>query len=130
MPRVKALTSEELKSYKNQLLQLRARLRGEVFQMAESVLAKGRDQGGSGFSAAPTHLAELGAENYEQAFAVSIIETQSTVLEQIEYALEKIEEGTYGICEECGSHIPRVRLNALPYATMCVKCAGKQERRS
>lgn len=129
MPKAKALTPEELKAYKNQLLQLRARLRGEVFQVAESVLGKGRDQGGGGLSAAPTHLAELGAENYEQAFAVSIIEAQHTVLEQIEYALEKIEDGTYGICEECGCQIPRFRLKAVPYAVMCVKCAEKSQRR-
>lgn len=130
MPKPKALTAEELKAFKNQLLQLRARLRGEVTQMAESVLGRNWTQGGGELSAAPTHPAELGAENYEQAFAVSLIEAQSNILDQIELALERIEEGTYGICEECGCQIPRVRLHAVPYATMCVKCAEKFERRT
>jgi DnaK suppressor protein len=127
MPKTKALTPEELRTYKERLLQMRARLRGEVYQVADAVLGKSRTQGGGEYSAAPTHPAEVGAENYEQEFAISLIAAQNDVLEQIEIALERIEEGTYGICEECGCQIPRVRLNAVPYATMCVKCAEKFE---
>ena len=50
-------------------------------------------------------------------------------LEKIEASLERIEEGTYGTCEECGVKIPKTRLNAIPYATLCVKCASQQEQR-
>ena len=50
-------------------------------------------------------------------------------LEAIELALERIEDGTYGQCDECGIKIPKARLNALPYAPTCVKCAEELERR-
>ena len=43
--------------------------------------------------------------------------------------LDRIEEGRYGACEECGAKIPKARLSAIPYATLCVKCASHQERR-
>jgi DnaK suppressor protein len=43
--------------------------------------------------------------------------------------LERIEEGTYGQCEECGTKIPKTRLAAIPYATLCVRCAQEQEQR-
>jgi DnaK suppressor protein len=49
-------------------------------------------------------------------------------LGRIEAALERIEDGTYGICEECGVKIPKKRLNAIPFAAMCVKCASQYEQ--
>jgi len=49
-------------------------------------------------------------------------------LEQIEAALERIEENTFGQCEECGAKIPKTRLNAIPYVALCVKCASNNER--
>jgi RNA polymerase-binding protein DksA len=127
MPKSRPLTPEEIQAFRKQLLEMRARLRGEVNELANTVLAKGGPLGGAELSVAPNHPAELGAENYEQQFAVSLIEAQSGMLEKIETALQRIEEGTYGICEECGCQIPRLRLKAVPYATMCVKCAEQYE---
>jgi DnaK suppressor protein len=77
----------------------------------------------------PIHMADLGSDNFEQEFTLSLMENEEETLEAIELALERIEDGTYGQCDECGVKIPKLRLNALPYAPTCVKCAEHLERR-
>jgi len=119
----------ESKVYKDRLLALRARLRGDVNQMAEFALKKSKLDEGSEQSTMPIHMADLGSDNYEQEFTLSLMENEEGTLGAIELALERIEDGTYGICEECGVKIPKARLNALPYAPTCVKCAEQLERR-
>lgn len=118
----------EAKVYKDRLLTLRARLRGDVTQMAESALNKNRMDRGDNLSSMPIHMADLGSDNFEQEFTLSLITNEEETLEQIERALERIEEGEYGVCEECECKIPKARLNAIPYANLCVRCAEQTKR--
>ena len=117
----------EMKVYREKLLALRARLRGDVNQMADAALNKSRSEANGDLSSMPIHMADIGSDNFEQEFTLSLMESEGGTLEQIESALERIEDGEYGECEECGARIPKTRLNALPYATMCVKCASRLE---
>ena len=117
----------DLKNYKERLLGLRVRLRGDVSQMAEATLKKNRTEANGDLSSMPIHMADIGSDNFEQEFTLSLMENEEDTLELIEASLERIEEGTYGDCEECGVKIPKTRLNAIPYATLCVKCASRQE---
>ncbi len=123
-----SLTKAELKAYKESLLSLRMRLRGDVSQMADAALSKNRTEGNGNLSSMPIHMADLGSDNFEQEFTLSLMETEEGTLERIEAALEHIEDGTYGVCEECGVKIPKKRLNAIPFAVMCVKCASQYEQ--
>lgn len=118
----------EMKVYKERLVALRARLRGDVTQMADSALNKNRAEGSGESSSMPIHMADLGSDNYEQEFTLSLMETEEGTLGAIEVALERIEDSTYGTCEECGCRIPKTRLNAIPYTALCVNCAGALER--
>jgi DnaK suppressor protein len=117
----------DMKIYKERLLALRARLRGDVSHMASGALNQSRTQANGGLSNMPIHMADLGTDNFEQEFTLSLMESDSGTLDRIEAALERIEDGTYGECEECGAKIPKTRLNAIPYASMCVKCASRYE---
>ncbi len=117
----------EAKVYKERLLALRARLRGDVSQMADAALKKSRMDGGE-VSSMPIHMADLGSDNFEQEFTLSLMENEEEALALVEAAMERIEEGVYGVCEECGAKIPKARLNAIPYAPNCVKCAEQLER--
>lgn len=119
----------ELKTYKDQLLLLRARLRGDVTQLADSALRKSRSESNGDLSSMPIHMADIGSDNFEQEFTLSLMENEGGTLSKIEASLERIEEGSYGNCEECGAKIPKSRLNAIPYATLCVRCAEQQEHR-
>ena len=114
----------ESKVYKQELVHLRARLRGDVTAMADSALnGKKADK----TARMPIHMAEIGTDNFEQEFTLSLLASEEDTLGMIESALERIEDGLYGLCQDCGSSIPKTRLNALPYTPFCVKCAEKTQ---
>lgn len=118
----------EMKVFKERLLSLRARLRGDVTAMADAALKKTRSEANGDLSSMPIHMADIGSDNYEQEFTLSLMQTEEGTLESIESALEKIEDGLFGQCEECAGQISKARLNAIPYAPLCIKCAQKLER--
>jgi DnaK suppressor protein len=124
----RALKKTDQKVYREKLVQLRARLRGDVNAMADAALHGNREQNGD-VSRMPIHMADIGSDNFEQEFTLSLLENDEDTLEMIEAALERIEEGVYGSCQECGGLIPKTRLNAIPYTPFCVKCAGKYQSR-
>ena len=116
----------DMKVYRDRLLTLRARMRGDVTAMAEIALRKSGAEGAE-HSTMPIHMAELGSDNYEQEFTLSLMESEGDTLGSIEDALERIEAGVYGTCTGCGGVIPKTRLNAIPFTPVCVKCAEKLE---
>jgi RNA polymerase-binding transcription factor DksA len=124
------MTKAELETYRETLLSLRKRLTGDVSHLADEALrAMGGEASGS-LSNAPLHMADLGTDNYEQEFTLSLLHNQEQALEQITEALERIRQGTFGSCEECREAIPKARLQALPYARHCVACARKLQQSS
>jgi len=118
----------EVTVFKERLLALRARLQGDVNQMAEAALKKSRSEANGDLSSMPIHMADIGTDNFDQEFTLSLMENEGDALGQIEAALERIEDDTYGLCEECGSKIPKARLTAIPYTALCVKCAASLEQ--
>lgn len=75
-----------------------------------------------------THIADQGTENFQREFASQLRSIESAALREIDDALARIAAGTYGICEMCGEPIPIARLEVVPYARFCMKCARAQKR--
>ena len=117
----------DMKVYKERLLALRGRLRGDVHAMADAALNKTRTEASGDLSMMPIHMADVGSDNYEKEFTLNLLQSEENTLEQIEAALERIEEGVYGTCVGCSGRIPKTRLNAIPYTPYCVKCASELE---
>jgi DnaK suppressor protein len=123
------MKNAELKVYKDRLLNLRTRMRGDVMAMADAALNKTRSEASGDLSTMPIHMADVGTDNFEQEFTLSRLAAEGFTLDAIESALERIEEGQFGLCVECEAKIPKARLNVLPFTPYCVKCAGKLESR-
>ena len=113
----------ETKVYKQLLLELRARLRGDVSTMADAALKDSSD------AALSIHMADAGTDNFEQEFTLGLLANDGETLEKIESALQRIENKEYGNCLDCENAIPKTRLNAIPYTSFCVKCAEKSQIR-
>jgi DnaK suppressor protein len=122
------MNQADVNGFKERLVALRSRLRGDVTQMVDNALNKNRSEANGDLSTMPIHMADLGSDNFEQENTLSLMESEGDILEKVEAALERIEDGTYGQCEECGAKIPKQRMLAVPYAAMCVKCASRSER--
>jgi RNA polymerase-binding transcription factor DksA len=126
--RSRSMKKADMKVYKERLLLLRARLRGDVNQLADAALNKSRKDSSGDLSSLPSHIADLGSDNFEQEFTLSLMQTEEGTLDAIENALHRIEDKTFSLCEECGGNITKSRLNAIPYTPYCIKCAEQFEQ--
>jgi len=77
----------------------------------------------------PSDLADIASEDIERGLLSSLGAAEARQLRLIESALARLHEGHYGICMRCDSRISQERLEALPYALLCVECQSKEERR-
>lgn len=118
------LGKTDLTLQRERLLALRARLLGDMTQMEDNALNKDHSR----TTIMPTSMAELGTDNSDQELTLSLLGGDKEALDQIDAAIDRIESGSYGLCEECGLKIPKARLAAVPYAAQCVQCASQQER--
>ncbi len=112
-----------LETQRRVLLDLRARLQGSAVQAADAALT-----GSTETTSASPDTADRACEIVEQDLALSLLGSAADTLDQIEAALDRIEDGSYGHCAECETRIPAARLEAIPYATCCVECAARRER--
>ena len=122
------MKANEMKPYKVALEAIRARLRGDVSTMADAALRKTRSEASGDLSSMPIHMADIGSDAFEQEFTLSLMASEEGTLEQVEHALDRIRSRTYGTCEDCGSVIAKKRLEAIPFASLCIRCAEKQEQ--
>lgn len=112
--------SLRLETYRKKLRDLRDRMSGQVDSVVESIR---EDLSPAGqVSNAPVHLADTAAENIDSD--IQVMEMERGLLEEVQAALHRIDDGTYGKCVECGGPIAHERLDALPYAARCIQCAA------
>ena len=102
-----------------------AQLRQELKVAEEDLVDLMRDSG----DGAGDDQADAGAKTYEREQEISLANNSRDMLEQNLHALERLNTGSYGICESCGQPIGKARLQAAPRATLCLPCKRTQERR-
>jgi RNA polymerase-binding protein DksA len=124
----KRLKATDLERFKDILLQKRRELFQNVFEIEGETLKKSRLDASGDLSSMPIHMADLGTDNYEQEFALGLMDGERRLLTEIDEALLRIENGTYGICEGTGEPIPKPRLEAQPWARYCVEYARMVEQ--
>jgi DnaK suppressor protein len=115
----------ELEHYADLLLAKRRELVGDMSSMEREALRSG---GASNLSTLPVHMADMGTDNYEQEFTLGLVEKDRNLLREINHALAKIQNGTYGICEGTGHAIGKPRLEAQPWARFSIEYARQKEK--
>lgn len=119
------LTRKQLNHFRDLLLKRRAELIGDV-QAMESGALRGAGAGDSNH--APMHMADAGTDTYDQEFALQLAATERELLVEIDKSLQRIADGTYGICEVTGKPISLPRLEAKPWAKVCIEVARERDR--
>jgi len=114
--------------FKTRLLEERRRLRSSLEALESSGWMDAETGGIGELSTYDQHPADLGSEVAARQVDVGLQQNTVRLLAQVDRALERLEEGTYGVCEECGRPIPMGRLLAMPSATRCVECAAAEEQ--
>ena len=119
-------SSKELEGYRDRILAKRREILGDMTSMEKEALRNGS---GSNLSNLPIHMADMGTDNYEQEFTLGLMEKDRKLLRDLNDALAKIQNGTYGICEGTGKPISKPRLDAQPWARYSIEYARKLEHR-
>jgi RNA polymerase-binding protein DksA len=118
------LTPDEIEKFRALLLEKRSEILDSVVHMEDETLRKQR----SDLSNMPIHMADVGSDTFEMENTLGLMDSERKLLKEIDDALDRIENGTYGICEGAGGPIAKVRLKAIPWARYCVKCASLSEK--
>jgi RNA polymerase-binding protein DksA len=118
------LTAADLEKFRNTLLAKRAEILGDVTTMEDESIRKPR----SDLSNLPIHMADVGSDTYEVENTLGLMDSERKLIVEIDDALARIENGTYGICQGSGEPISKQRLEAIPWARYCVKYASLLEK--
>ncbi|MEM1110112.1 MAG: TraR/DksA C4-type zinc finger protein [Planctomycetota bacterium] len=118
------LTAKDLRYFRQLLLERRAEIIGDV-----QGLEAARSGNAGEISHMPLHMADVGSDNYEQEFTLGLMEYERKIIIEIDDALQRIENKTYGVCHESAKPIARARLEAKPWAKYSIDVARERERR-
>jgi DnaK suppressor protein len=127
MPVKSPFTAKELKALKAELQAHHDDVERQFREISESTFAGNQTDltGEMGFD---EEYADAGSATFEREKDLSLVNNLRDLLEKIEKAMAKIDEGTYGLCDRCGKPIEKARLKALPYANLCLKDKQAEER--
>lgn len=114
--------------YVKLLLDLRDRLLDGIEFHASDNLKRTQRDASSDLSAYSFHMADAGTDNFDREFALSMVSNEQEALYEINDALKRLESGTFGNCEMCNKAIPKMRLDAIPWARYTVDCQAELER--
>jgi len=117
--KAKKLTKKQIQKIRADLRALERQLAGAMEDNLGSVKATSREQ--------PTDIMDVAAHDEMDFLKVSSVDSSSTTLREIHVALQKLDEGSYGICDDCGGRITARRLRARPFASLCLECKERQE---
>jgi len=122
------LSAANIEHFKQMLLQKRREIISNVNEMEDEALKQSRMDASGDLSSMPIHMADIGTDNYEQEFALGLMDSERKLLNEIDDALQRIEQKTYGICEGTAKQIRKARLEAQPWARYCVEYARMLEQ--
>jgi RNA polymerase-binding transcription factor DksA len=121
------LSRNKLSHYRNLLNRLAERHRADLARLRRETAHPMGGEASGGISNLPASQADLGLTYHQEEVGLLLGENQEWLLAECEAALNRIDAGTYGLCERCGRQIPPGRLEAFPSARYCVACAEKME---
>ncbi|MEX0991916.1 MAG: TraR/DksA C4-type zinc finger protein [Actinomycetota bacterium] len=123
----KPFTKDELKEFRKRLEHERVELGTQLKDIEEESFSSTQAEmsGETGFD---EEFADAGSFTLERESALSIENNVRDLIQKIGHALERMDDGKFGVCERCGKMIEKARIKALPYATLCIKDAQAEAR--
>jgi DnaK suppressor protein len=118
----------ELKFFENLLNEKKETLLQELGYLEDNTMRLSSKEGAGDLSSHAYHLADHATETQDREQAFHMASREGKFLYYIEEALDRVRNGTFGICKKCGKLIPKPRLEAVPTAKMCIECKTAQER--
>lgn len=119
---------KEWDKFKRILMEARRRIAGDLQHLEGESLNNNQRESAGDLSGYSYHMADMASDNFDREFTLGLASSEQQSLNAIDDALRKIDEGAYGVCENCSKPIPQKRLMAMPYARLCIKCQEIEEK--
>ena len=123
------INKDQLKQFRQLLITERAKLAGEIKNIAQETSKSPREASGD-LSAYTVHMADMATDTYERELSMNIVSSEQELLYQIDDALKRLDEGSFGVCQQCNEPITMSRLKAVPYASHCITCQRAKEQKN
>lgn len=124
----KKLNKKDLDAFKKLILKEKEEILEEIKHISEDTLKKSQKEASGDISGYTYHMADVATDSYDREFSLSLASNERKRLYELDDALRRIEDGTFGICEDCQKPIAKTRMKAVLQARFCVKCQEKQEK--
>jgi RNA polymerase-binding protein DksA len=124
----KKYSKSDLKEFKKIVLKKKEELLGDLQHISDDTLRKSQKEASGDISGYTYHMADVASDNYDREFSLGLASSERKSLYELDDELKRIDEGTFGICDDCKSTITKVRLKAVPSARLCIKCQQKREK--
>jgi len=122
------LNKKELAEYKKLIAKKKNEILDSISRISEDTLKKSQKDASGDISGYTFHMADVATDNYDREFSLELASNDRKFLYELEDALKRIEDGTFGICEDCNAGLTKARLKALPHARLCLNCQKKREK--
>ncbi len=128
-PVKKKLDKKGLSEFKKLIFKRKEEILEGIKHISEDTLKKSQKDAAGDISSYTYHMADVATDTYDREFSLGLASNGREALYELDDALKRIEDGTFGICEDCKQSITKNRLKAVPYARFCVKCQEKKEKK-
>lgn len=115
--------------FKKFLEKERESLQAEIEHLENDSLNKSQREASGDLSGYSFHMADMGTDNFDREFTLDLVTTEQKLLYEVDEALRRIKEGKFGLCQQCKKSIKHKRLEAVPYARLCIKCKEELEKK-
>ena len=123
-------TKVELAKTRKRLIEQKSEVLSELMSIKEDSLGKSQKEASGDLSGYSFHMADMATDLYEREFLLGLAEGEREMLFVLDEAIKRIDDGIYGVCDECGESVSKKRLKAMPQAKCCIKCQELKEKKS
>jgi RNA polymerase-binding protein DksA len=124
------MTKQELEKFKKILMIQRDKIVHGINHLEEGTLNRSQRDASGDLSGYSFHMADVATDNFDREFSIELAASEQQILNKITVALKKIDDETFGLCDTCNKKIDMKRLNAMPYAPLCIDCQSAEEKKS
>ena len=118
-----------VKDFKKIILKKKDAALGDLQHITDDTLKKSQKEASGDISGYTYHMADVATDNYDREFSLGLASNERKALYELDDALKRIEDETFGFCDDCKGSIAKIRLRAVPSARLCIKCQEKREKR-
>jgi len=119
----------DLAAFKKLILKKKEDIIDHIREISEETVKKSQKDASGDISSYTYHMADVATDNYDREFSMGRVSEDREFLFELDDALKRIEDGSFGICEDCGALVSKTRLKAVPSARLCIKCQEKKDKK-